>query len=212
MPHNTRTGTFWILWLLCGTFVAPVSAQDADSVSAAAEAETQSLLFQAEDLLGNGHFQRAYELLSQEEERLAGDPLFDYLLGVAALDSGRFSEAIFSLQRSLAVEPTFSGARMELARVYYEAGRPGLARPLFVQLLDENPPPMVRSVLNNYISAIDAAPVVPKSQLNAFANMNLGYDNNANGSTDNQQFLGFTLSPENVETSSSFLELGTGFE
>ena len=53
MPHNTRTGTFWILWLLCGTFVAPVSAQDADSVSAAAEAETQSLLFRAEDLLGD---------------------------------------------------------------------------------------------------------------------------------------------------------------
>ena len=45
---------------------------------------------------------------------------FDYLLGVAALDNGYISEAIFSLRRAIAVEPGFSGARMELARAYFE--------------------------------------------------------------------------------------------
>ena len=65
------------------------------------------------------------------------------------------------------VETSFSGARMELARVNYEVGSPELARPLFVQLLDENPPPLVRAVLKNYISAIDAATAMRKSQLDA---------------------------------------------
>lgn len=214
MPYKTRRGAgiFCLLVLLSSMCVAPASAQDADAVTVVADGETQKLLFRAEDLLGNGLFQRAYDLLAPAESRLAGNPLYDYLLGVAALDSGRYSEAIFSLQRSLAVEPAFSGARMELARAYYEVGREGLARPLFVMLLDESPPPSVRSVLNNYIRAIDAQPARPESRLTAFADMNVGYDSNANGSTNDQQFLGFTLNPNNVETSSSFIELGTGFE
>lgn len=214
MPQRTRNGKclFRTLVLLCSILIAPVSAQETDDVTVDADAATQDLLFRAEDLLGNGRHERAYELLIPQEARLAGNPLYDYLLGVAALDSGRYSEAIFSLQRSLAVEPGFSGARMELARAYYDAGNKTVARVLFIKLLDEDPPSLVRSVLNNYISAIDAAPDVPQSELSAFADMNVGYDNNANGSTSDQQFLGFTLSPNNVETGSSFVEVGTGFE
>jgi tetratricopeptide (TPR) repeat protein len=207
-----RRGILWILVVLCGLHSAPVFAQNNETVTVAADAETQDLLFTAEDLLADGRSDRAYDLLISEEVRLAGNPLFDYLLGVAALDSGRFSEAIFCLQRSLAVEPAFSGARMELARAYYEAGNEGLAKPLFVMLLDEDPPPAVRDVLHKYIDAIDAIPPPPKSRLIPFADVKFGHDSNANGSTADQQFLGFTLSPENVETSSPFVEIGTGFD
>ena len=35
-----------------------------------------------------------------------------------------------------------------------------------------------------------------------------GYDSNANASTDDETFLGVTLDPDNVETSSPFLQLG----
>ena len=86
-------------------------------------------------------------LLSPEETRLAGNPLFDYLYGVAALDTGRLSNAIFALQRALAVSPSFSGARLELARAHYDAGNPSLARPLFERLLEEDPPDGVRAVV-----------------------------------------------------------------
>jgi tetratricopeptide (TPR) repeat protein len=214
MLQKTREGRgiLWILVVLCSLHSGPIFAQNNETVTIAADAATQDLLFAAEDLLGNGQSDRAYELLISEEVRLAGNPLFDYLLGVAALDSGRFSEAIFCLQRSLAVEPAFSGARMELARAYYEAGNQGLAKPLFVMLLDENPPPAVRDVLHKYIDAIDAIPPPPKSRLIPFADVKFGYDSNANGSTADQQFLGFSLSPENVETSSQFVEIGTGID
>jgi tetratricopeptide (TPR) repeat protein len=212
MLQKTREGRgiLWIVVVLCGLHGGPVFAQSNETVTA--DAETQDLLFTAEDLLGDGRSDRAYDLLISEEARLAGNPLFDYLLGVAALDSGRYSEAIFCLQRSLAVEPAFSGARMELARAYYEAGNEGLAKPLFVMLLDENPPPAVRDVLHKYIDAIDAIPPPPKRRLIPFADVKFGYDSNANGSTADQKFLGFTLSPENIETSSQFVEIGTGFD
>ncbi len=214
MLQKTRMGKSILctLVLLCALHGGWVSAQDDETVTASADAETQKLLFAAEDLLGAGRPGRAYDLLSPEEARLAGNPLYDYLLGVAALDSGRYSEAIFSLQRSLAVEPAFSGARMELARAYFDGGNEDLARPLFVQLLDENPPSLVRSVLHKYIDAIDAIPPTPRSRVISFADVKIGHDSNANGSTADQQFLGFTLSPENVETSSHFVEIGIGFD
>jgi tetratricopeptide (TPR) repeat protein len=209
---RNNAGALSLLLLINSMFVVQAAAQTEDAVTVTADAETQELLFRAEDLLSNGLSQNAYDLLIEEEASLAGNALYDYLLGVAAMDSGQHGQAIFSLQRSLAVKPGFSGARMELARAYYEVGSEGLARPLFVMLLDENPPPAVRTVLNSYIRAIDAAPKTLSSSFTAYADMNLGYDSNANGSTSDQQFLGFTLSPDNVETSSPFIELGTGFD
>lgn len=189
----------------------PVFGQDNQSFQVQTTAETQQLLARAETLLGTGQSQTAYGLLSPREVELAGNPLFDYLLGVAALDSGRFSEAIFSLRRSLAVTPQFSGARMELARAYFESGNSALARPMFVGLLDENPPPGVREVINEYVSAIDRRPPTPARQFSGYVEVFAGNDTNANGSTANQQFLGFTLSPQNLETESPFYEIGAGF-
>jgi tetratricopeptide (TPR) repeat protein len=189
-----------------------VTAQQADTLQIAADEQTQGLLREAQSLLASNQGRRAYDLLSPHEASLAGNPYYDYLLGVAALDSGQNSEAIFSLRRSLAVEPGFSGARMELARAYYDSGNRDLARPLFVQLLTENPPPAVDAVISDYIRAIDARPAMPRSRWNPYLELFAGHDDNANGSTGNQDFLGFTLSPNNVQTASSFAEIAAGLD
>lgn len=192
-----------------GAYTIQAVAQD--TLQFAASSEQQEFLEDAESLLASGQSAAAYTLLSTREFELAGNAYFDYLLGVAALDSGRHSEAVFSLRRSLSVAPDFSGARMELARAYFDSGNSGLARPLFVRLLDEDPPAPVRTVINSYIASIDATPSAPKSSFRYTFDMAGGYDDNANGSTDNQQFLGFTLSPFNLKTESSFVEAGVGF-
>ena len=217
MPKNKlwgmTKGMFWIPMLLIGGVVTAVaSAQQADTIQVATSASTQQILTEAEGLLERGQSQRAYDLLRPLESQLAGNPLYDYLLGIAALDSGRLSEAIFALRRALSVEPGFSGARMELARAYFEAGNHKLARPLFARLLEESPPPEVRDVLNQYIAAIDARPPAPRSSFIPYLELFAGHDSNANGSTSDQQFLGFMLNPNNIETESPFVELGAGFD
>lgn len=174
--------------------------------------EQQALLSRAEALLGSGQSDAAYEVLAPLESELAGNAFYDYLLGVAALDSGRAAEAVFSLRRSLTVAPAFSGAALELARAYYESGNADLAQPLFERLLDENPPEAARAVINGYLDAIDQRVVGGPVGLNPFVEVQAGYDSNANGSTDAQQFLGFTLNPQNVETDSGFAEFGVGFD
>ena len=199
-----------IAFCLCAT-ASVCYGQSNATLQVPASADTQALLRQAESSLARGDAETAYTTLSAREAALAGNAVFDYLLGVAALDTGRTSEAIFALRRSLAVEPRFSGARMELARAYYEAGNHALARTLFAALLTENPPPGVRDVLNGYIQAIDRRPAAPRSRFSPFAEIAAGHDSNANGSTSSQQFFGFTLSPQNIATESPFYEFAAGF-
>ncbi len=176
-------------------------------VAAAAES---NVLQEARALLSSGRAREAYELLSAHEAEWAGTALFDYLLGMAALDSGRPGEAIFSLQRVLAADPGFSGARMELARAHYEAGELAAARSQFAYLLTQSPPPSTRAVIERYLDAIYGRDQPAGGRVTPYIEAGAGYDSNANGSTAEQDFLGFTLDPKNVETSSAFIELAAG--
>ncbi len=185
--------------------------QAADTIEIATSADAQQLLADAESLLASRQSESAFALLEPHETELAGNSLYDYLLGIAALDSGFHGEAIFSLRRAIATAPQFSGARMELARAYYESGNLTLARPLFANLLTENPPPGVYAVIDDYIKTIDIQLAGPPPRFRPYVEFAGGYDTNANASTDDQQFMGFSLSPQNLETESSFAEIGAGF-
>lgn len=213
MPARALTRcAMWAIALYVGA-VAPLSqAQETNSLEVTADANTQSLLRRAESRLSAGDAAGAYVLLSEREAALAGNPAYDYLLGVAALDTGRVSEAIFALRRALSVEPLFSGARMELARAYFDAGNHALARPLFVALREEGPPPGVRNVIDDYVRFIDTGPAIPAGRFRPYVDIEAGHDSNANGSTANQQFFGFVLSPQNVETASPYYGVAAGFQ
>lgn len=208
--NNNRRRNATAAILLLWAFASNALAQD-DTITVSNAAASRQLLSQAEQQLAAGDAQAAYALLGTREAEFAGNAYFDYLLGVAALDSGRTTQAIFSLQRAIAVAPQFAGARMELGRAYFESGSVAEARPLFVSLLDESPPAAVRDILNQYIAAIDAGPAKPASRFSPYLEFGTGHDSNANGSTDDQQFLGFTLTPNNVETGSPFVDLAAGF-
>jgi len=169
--------------------------------------EVVLVLKQAEALLAEGKSAEAYELLTRNELDLAGTPSFDYLLGVAALDSRRPKDAAFALERVVIWQPDFSGARIELARARFESGEYALARSQFQYLLTQSPPEQTRTVIERYLDAISERSALAGSRFSALAQFGVGYDSNANGSTSEQSFLGFTLNPHNVEIESSFGEL-----
>lgn len=168
------------------------------------------VLKQAEALLAEHKAKEAYALLAAIELDLGGTPLYDYLFGVAALDSGRANDAAFALERVVAIQPEFSGARMELARAQFESGQYSLARTQFQYLLSQSPPAETRAVIDRYLGAINDRSQLAGSRWSALAQFGAGYDTNANGSTSEQTFLGFTLNPNNIETESSFGELTLG--
>ncbi len=151
-----------------------------------------------------------YGFLAPMDEKYAGDVDYDYLLGSSAFDSGRFSEAIFVLQRAVATRPGFAGARIELARAYYAQGDNESARREFATLEKQDPPPEARRAIAEYMAAIDRRASVYQAALGGYAELGSGYDSNANGAPDTQTFLGFQLDSRNQATASSYYNLGVG--
>lgn len=62
-----------------------------------------ALTDRAKRLLEQKQPKQAYDLLLPQEGARAGDPEFDYLLGIAAIDSGEPERGVFALERVLAV-------------------------------------------------------------------------------------------------------------
>ena len=176
----------------------------------AAESDREQVYQQARVLLQQEQAGQAYALLSQHEAEWSGEDAYDYLLGVAALDSGEAGEAIFSLQRLVARRPAFSGARMELARAYYDIGDNELARIEFERILADEPPELVLEAATEYMSAIDAKAREYTASVQYFVDVGFGWDTNPPAATDEGLFLGLTLNANNLEQSSSFYSVAAG--
>jgi outer membrane protein len=185
----------------------PVPERPAGRVSLIPSPDAPTVLGEAKRLLDDGKAAEAYALLAEREAELAGTPDFDYLFGIAALDMHRAKEAVFALERVVAEQPEFLGARMDLARAQLELGQRSLAREQFRYLLTQQPPEETRAVIQRYLDSMSQHDVRVSARWSALAQVGAGYDSNANGSTSEQAFLGFTLDPRNVATSSSFGEV-----
>jgi tetratricopeptide (TPR) repeat protein len=179
-------------------------------VFGATEASLEQLFQQAKAYMREGNAQRAYDLLAPREIELAGNDGYDYLFGVAALDSQHPGEAIFSLQRLVATNPDFAGARLELARAYFDIGDNELAKVEFQRVTDENPPPNVAAAVDQYQRAIAVRASSYETTKQFYFDFGGGYDSNAPAATSDQNFLGFILADNNLETPSGFSNVALG--
>ena len=96
----------------CGAALVAIFSAFA-SVAAVAQ---DAVLDSARRSLASGNAKQAYTELSAVQDKMTGMPEFDYLLGVAALDSGKIEDAIIAFERVLALVPNHAGAQMVLAR------------------------------------------------------------------------------------------------
>ena len=152
---------------------------------APASAHAQSsLLNKARALMADGNPQAAYALLTPHEPDLAGDPGFDYLLGIAAMDSGHLTHSVFALERVLAVQPDNVLARAEIARVYLMLGEVGTSQREFETVSNsKNIPPAARNTIERYLTAFRATPE-EGADFKAFLALTVGWDSNVNAASD----------------------------
>ena len=141
-------------------------------------------LDRAKQLLEQKQPAQAYELLLPLEAQRAGDPDFDYMLGIAALDSGHRERAIFALERVLALQPDNALARAEIARAYLAVGEKDTARREFEAVKREPIPAAARATIDRYLSAIKAAET---TQAQGYIELGLGTDSNVNSATSSSQ-------------------------
>ncbi len=179
------------------------------SLAALADAVTDraKLLLQRKDA------QAAYKLLLPYESERAGDPEFDYLLGIAALDAGDAERAIFALERVLAVRPDHLQARAEIARAYMATGEREAAKREFQAVRARQVPGEVRATIDRFLSAIESA---EKTQVARYVEVAVGYDTNVNSATPSSSIAipgigpNFQLAPSLTEQDDRFFSLAGG--
>ena len=110
----------------------------------------------AEKETSAGNPKRAYVILAAKQKHMAGNPEFDYLLGVAALDIGKTNEAIKAFQRVLAVNPMQAGASLDLARAYCKIGKLDEAEGIFRELRERDPPEKASIEIERHLKKIEA--------------------------------------------------------
>ena len=180
----------------------------------------EPVLESARRLLAGGNAKQAYAELSAVQDKMSGMPEFDYLLGVAALDSGRNEDAIIAFERVLALVPNHAGAQMDLARAYYSAGSFDLAEAAFIKLREANPPPAAQIAINRYLDAIQTRKQQTRAGWSAYGELGLGYDSNITGVPGNfgaaaaQSFnlVGIEATGNSVKRSAGFAQGAIGAE
>jgi len=174
-------------------------------------------LEQAQKLIDAGKSLDAYTLLKPMEEDRAGDPRFDYIYGLSALDSGKPLEAVFALERAVDADPNSGPARAELARAYLVLGETDDAKSEFDKVKQMDLPSDVQKTIDRYISTIDQYHDASRIRYRPYISVGLGYDGNVNSATTESQIavpalggLVFNLSGQSVETHSAIWDIAAG--
>lgn len=179
---------------------------------------------------------KALAKLDPLAERLAGNPDFDYVYGVAALESGHPAQASVALRRALAARPDFHLARAELGRAFAAMGDLAGAKHEFQIVRDTaGLPALARDAMGREVLAIDQAITQsgvapsqqraakpetpqPRTRVSGYIENSIGYDSNVNAGPSGETliipalaFLGpASVAPQAMPKKSGFYELAGG--
>ena len=178
-------------------------------------AAADDVLVEAKRHLDQGDPQAAYDLLMPLQSDRAGDPDYDFLLGSAALQVGRNTEAIFALERVLAIRPDATPARALIAQAYFNLKETETAKREFESVRSEQVPEEVAHTIDRFLDAIRRIEETQRVAIGGYFEVGMGYDSNVNSATAENQIAvpGFppvTLTDTSIEQGDSFLSFGGG--
>ena len=191
-------------------FLVPIVALGFQIQIFAAENDSPSAAM--DNLITAGEFQQAFDLGSDNLEAWEGDPEFDFLYGLAALEAGNPNESVFALERvaATAIDGVLrERARLELARAYFVTNNLTAAENLFNLVLSNNPPLNVQQNIEAFLQLITARRDAQIATFNWTIASSIGADDNINSATSNglidTPLIGqIELDPDGQETDDSF--------
>ena len=175
-------------------------------------------LARARALILEGKGAEAWALLEPYEFQLAGQPDYDYLLGVAAIAAGHPARATLALERVLTVNPNHAAARLDMGRAYFALGDYDRARTELKDVLAHDPPPAARDTIERYLAAIKQRTHRGAARVTGYAEASVGHDSNVNaGISQSSLYLPlfgatFTLAPSVTRQDDDFASLGGGID
>lgn len=168
-------------------------------------------------LLDAGKVGQAYELGLARSAKEAGDPEFDFLFALTAIQVGHPEQAVFALERILFLHPENDRVRLELARAHFMLGNYPEARTQFEIVLTHRPPQNVQEKVKLFLEKIREQERAVRPVYNAYTTIRAGHDTNINSATSNTTVtvpvLGLVTLVENaIELEDDFVEVELGGE
>ena len=152
-----------------------------------------------EDIKAN-RFESAYQKLDKLFFDYMTDNEYNFYLGRAALEIGKFHEAISAFERILISEPENTRARLELARAYFQSGDLTESKTAFEAVLAQNPPKIVEQKVKQFLAKINS--LEKRTLLQANLMVGIGYDNNVYSTHEDDYYLykvNDTVSPDDIK-------------
>lgn len=200
-----RLSPLLVLTLLCGG-------------SFSAFAQTPPPNIELDQLIKQRQYQQAYALATSQLTEWEGNTDFDFLYGVAAIESGNPNEAVFAFERvsrTAANQVLRQRARLELARAHFLTNNLTAAEDLFNRVLATNPPVNVQNNVRTFLALIDARRDEQRASITFIVSPSFGHDNNINSATsqgliDTPFFGEIALSEDGLKTEDDFTDLTAG--
>lgn len=132
-------------------------------------------------LIQQKKFSEAYELGVAHAPTQEGETQFDFLIGLAALESNHIPESVFALERVILRNPNNVRARFELGRAYYRIKHFDLSRSSFDIVLSSSPADSLRRWTEHYLDLIEHGEQLEHPfQVRLHAGLASGYSSNIN--------------------------------
>ena len=177
--------------------------------------EDSPVVGQMNMLISQGQFQQAYALGQQNLFDLEGEAEFDFLFGLAALETGKPDEAVFAFERIAYVYPDQQRVKLELARAYFMSNNLTASEQLFNEVLATNPGPNVSANIEAFLDLIEQRQQAVSSSFTWYVNSNIGSDSNINSATElgviDTPIGDVELGPNGQSIDDDFMDIGTGF-
>ncbi|QTL36403.1 tetratricopeptide repeat protein [Pseudoalteromonas viridis] len=173
-------------------------------------------LTQLKSALDQGQFEQAYALAQSQFETAAGDAEFDFLYARAALETGHYNEAVFALERVLAVKPNHQSSLYLLGLTYNKQKNYPQAASTLNSLLATSLSDEFRQRVERALDAIEDNQASMAQQLKHRVSLALGHDSNVNsGTTDDRIVIGglpILLDDSSREASDAFARTSYRFD
>ena len=156
-------------------------------------------------LYARGDSAAAYALAIRHQLDMEGDPAFDYEFGIAAIDSGHYSQGVFALERVLLQNPDDHRTRLELARGYFLLEQYDRARREFETVLAAAPPVSVQENIQRFLNIIRVKESRYQSTARLTFDLDRGWDSNVNSAPFSPEFVSPVLGPGTLSSGSTQL-------
>lgn len=162
----------------------------------------------------NEQYAVAWQTAQTLKANYEGEARFDYLYGLAALETGHLDYALLALKRAVANAPEQVRPRLELARTYLALNNKASATNEFKAALELPMPALVRTNVEQQLQALaKGEEPVNQGVWQAATSFALGYDSNVNLGVSNASinlpiFGEVTLDDASVKQDSPLSELG----